>query len=267
MPVSRSKLADPIFKQMLMDIEESNLLREDVTFGNLCHTHPRCYDANEDLKKKCANEFDQIKRKTQAAYINLLDTLSVPLGPALQRVLRLKNKPVSSSKKPRQASSGSSSSSSSSSSGSSSEESVAKVTQHLKSISIPKEIHQNFTPEKTDRIEATPPMSSLKKKQIMFSPDAESTTSNPIADVLNYVEMLESIRQDGTLDCPFIHIVNDFAERNRGFDIVLVPEIEHGGCTRDALHIGITVSVGNAQDLEASVPTVPDILPWLLVRS
>ena len=85
--VSRSRLADPIFKQMLLDIEESSLLRKDLTFGLICRVHPNRYDANADLKKKYGNDFDQIKRKTQRAYITLLDALSVPLGPALQRVL------------------------------------------------------------------------------------------------------------------------------------------------------------------------------------
>jgi hypothetical protein len=148
------------------------------------------------------------------------------------------------------------SSASSSSSVSSFDKSVDEITERFGNISIPKEIQQIVIPGEIERIQQTPPISSLKKKRIMFSPDTESATSNPIADVLNYVELIESIRQDGTLEYPFIHIVNqENSERNHGFDIVLVPEIEHRGHTRDAFHIRKTVSVGNSGDWEAFLPS------------
>jgi hypothetical protein len=119
---------------------------------------------------------------------------------------------VSLSKKPVQASSEDSSSlsgsSSASSSASSYDKSVAKTTERFKDISIPEEIEQIFTPKEIERIEQTPPISSLKKKKIMFSSNRESAALNPIADVLNSVELLESIHQDGTYEYPFIHIVN-----------------------------------------------------------
>jgi hypothetical protein len=275
MLVTKSKLSDPYFKQLLLDIEKSNLLRDDLTFGTICRLRPNYYDTDENLKKKYKSDFDQIKRRTESAYIKLLDSFSIPVGAALQRTLRKKNKPPSASKKPAsaskkpasaskkpvRASSDSSSSSSASSSSSSSvssssedeEESVAKITERLKDISIPKGI---VIHKEIERIEQTPPISSLKKKKIMFSPDTESATSNPIGDVLNFVELLESIRQDGTYEYPFIHIVNqEYPERNHGFDIVLVPEIEHRGHTRDAFHIRKTVSAGNTEDWEAFLPS------------
>jgi hypothetical protein len=40
-------------------------------------------------------------------------------------------------------------------------------------------------------------------------------------------------------------------ERNHGFDIVIVSEIEHGGHTGNAFHIWKTISVGNTDDWEA----------------
>jgi hypothetical protein len=210
MSFSKSKLSDPYFKQLLLNIEQSNLLRKDLTFGAICCVQPNYYDANEDLEKKYGCEFDQIKRRTVSSYIKLLDRFSVPIGPALQQSLRKNEKTASSSKKIMPASSedSSSSASSSSSSASSSDESVAKTTERFKDISIPKEIEQIFTLKEIERIEQTPPISCLKKKKIMFSPDTESATPNPIADGLNFVELLESVRQDGTAyEYPVIHIV------------------------------------------------------------
>ena len=243
MTVSSVKLTDPIFKQLLLDIEKSNHLREDLTFGTICQIRPHYYDGSTTLKNKYGGEFDQIKRKTESAYIKLLDDLDIPPGPALERKKRRKSQAASSSKTPlrRQASSNSSSSGASSSASSASssdsnshQESVAKVTEILKTISIPGTI--------------------LKKTKIMVP--SESSTSNPIAEVLEYVALLESsIRQDGTLEYPFIHIVNeDFPERNRGLDIVLVPEIVHREHTRDAFNIRKTVPVGNAGDWDAFIP-------------
>mgnify|MGYP000102243820 CR=1 FL=1 len=262
--VTKQKLSDPYFKQLLLDIEKSNLLRKDLTFRTICRLRPNYYDADETLKKKYSSNFDQIKRRTESAYIKLLDTFSIPVGPALQRSLRKKDKPASSSKassskKPVPGSSDSVSSASSLSSSlvSSSDELVDKITERFKDISIPNKIDKIFTPKEIERIEQTPPISSLKKKQMMFSPETESTTSNPIADVLNYVELLESsVRQDGTYEYPFVHIVNqEYPERNNGFDIILVPEIEHRSHTRDAFHIRKTVSVGNSEDWEAFLPS------------
>jgi hypothetical protein len=92
----------------------------------------------------------------------------------------------------------------------------------------------------------------------MFSPDTGSVASStPTADVLSFIDLLERIRQDGTSEYPNIIIVNEeFAERNRGFDITLVPEIEHRGYTRDAFHIRKTVSVAHAELFEAFIPMV-----------
>jgi hypothetical protein len=154
MSLSKSKPFNPYFKQLLLDIEQSNLLCEDLTFGTIYRVHPNYYDAKEDLKKKYGGEFDQIKRQTVSAYIKLLNRFSVPVGPALQGALRKKDKPASSSKKPVQASSeGSSSSDSSSSSWAPSfNHSLAKITEQFKDISIPKEIEQVFTPKEIRRI-------------------------------------------------------------------------------------------------------------------
>jgi len=261
--ITKEKRSDPYFKQLLLDIEKSNLLRNDLTFGTICKLRPNYYDTDETLKKKYFSNFDQIKRRTESAYIKLLDIFSIPLGPALKRKLRDEDKVASSSKKPASSSKksvppsdDSSSSASSSSSGSSSDKSVADITERFKEISIPKEIEQIFVPNHKERIQQTPPPSSLKKKKIMFSPDMDSATSNPIADVLNYVELIEGIRQDGTIEYPFIHIVNqEYPERNHGFDIVLVPEIEQRRHTRDAFHIRKTVSVQNSEDWEAFLPS------------
>jgi hypothetical protein len=266
--VTKVKLADPYFKQLLLDIEKSNLLREDLTFGTLCRLRKNYYDVNETFKKKYKSEFCQIKRRTNSAYVKLLDKFHIPVGPALQRSLRADKRAAGSPKTPpaktpppvASSSNSSSSASSSSPDSSSDESSVAELTERLKGITIPKEIpEQIFTPPKVIRRfeEQTPPISSLKKKQMMFSPETESTTSNPIADVLNYVELLESsVRQDGTYEYPFVHIVNqEYPERNHGFDIVLVPEIEQRGHTRDAFHIRKTVSVGNTEDWEAFLPS------------
>jgi hypothetical protein len=46
---------------MLLDIEKSNVLREELTFGCICRVHPNYYDVTEEVKKKHASEFDQSK--------------------------------------------------------------------------------------------------------------------------------------------------------------------------------------------------------------
>jgi hypothetical protein len=84
MLVTKSKLSDPYFKQLLRDIEKSNLLREDLTFGTICCLRPNYYDTDENQKKKYKSDYNQIKRRTESAYIKLLDTFSIPVGPALQ---------------------------------------------------------------------------------------------------------------------------------------------------------------------------------------
>jgi hypothetical protein len=259
MVLSTSKKTDPFFKQLLIQTEKSNLLREDLTFGTVCRLCPNTFDANETLKKKYKREFDQIKRRTESAYIKLLDSFEIPIGPALQRKLR--GNPQSTNQE---------ASSSSSSSDDSEEESteentptevetvppVEELTEILQNISFPS-FSQEITPVPHTTIPPTPPLSSLRK-QIMFSPDTGSVASStPTADVLSFIDVLEHIRQDGTHEYPYIIIVNEeCAERNRGFDITLVPEIEHRGFTRNAFHIRKTVSVAHAELLEAYIPTV-----------
>ena len=118
-------------------------------------------------------------------------------------------------------------------------------------------------------ISSTAPLPRLVgvKKQIMFSPMSVASVAKSagvsnksinfalIADVLQFVEVLEAIRQDGTLDYPVIHIVNlQFPERNRGFDIVLVNDIEHKGFTRDGFHIRKAIAVMDSTLWEAFVP-------------
>jgi hypothetical protein len=87
MSFPESNLSDPYFKQLLLNIDQSNLLRKDRTFGASCCVQPNYFNANEDLKKKYGGKFDQIKRRTVSAYIKLLDRFSVPVGPALQGYL------------------------------------------------------------------------------------------------------------------------------------------------------------------------------------
>ena len=76
----------------------------------------------------------------------------------------------------------------------------------------------------------------------MFSPSIGSvnsvTVANPIMEVLENVEKLSKICQEGTIDYPFIHHVNlEYPERNRGFDIVRVDGVEHNGFIRTIFHI------------------------------
>jgi hypothetical protein len=95
-------------------------------------------------------------------------------------------------------------------------------------ISIPEELDDQISISFQ-----TPPISSLKKKA-MFSPDPkESAISNPVTDVLNFVEQLEAMRQDGTPDYPFIRIVNqDFSERNDGICIMATSHAMDSICGR-----------------------------------
>lgn len=100
----------------------------------------------------------------------------------------------------------------------------------------------------------SPPRKIYAKKEL-FSPDGTEATSTPSVNVLGYIDTLEEVRQDGTADYPYIQWVNqDFPERNRGVDIVMVNEIEHRGHTRDAFHIRKVVDVAHAYDWEAYLP-------------
>jgi hypothetical protein len=67
--------------------------------------------------------------------------------------------------------------------------------------------------------------------------------------------LLEDIRQEGTLEYPYIHHVNmEFPEHNRGFNIVLVNDIEHQGYTRDGFHIRKGTAAMDSMNWEAFVP-------------
>ena len=69
---------DPSFKQLLVDTEKINLLREDLTLGAICRLRPSCCNAgNEKLKKKHKSDLNQIKRRTKSAHITLLDLFSI----------------------------------------------------------------------------------------------------------------------------------------------------------------------------------------------
>ena len=70
--ITKEKRSDLYFKQLILDIEKSNLLRNDLTFGTICRLRPNYYDTDETLKKKYFSNFDQIKRRTESAYIKLL---------------------------------------------------------------------------------------------------------------------------------------------------------------------------------------------------
>ena len=295
MSISAAKLKDPYIKQLCIDIEASNLLRQDLTFGTICRTRKNYYDASEDFKKKYLKEFDQLKRRKQDAYIKVLDKFSIQLGPALQRELRCEEKKVDNSSAPQPESDESESDSESTdldcfdytSPPKSAKPESKSVKLPSKSESPPKsaksESPGNFestAPYTTvtdlfERLEISSPTPRLVgvKKHIMFSPlsvasaaksdraksagvnSDESIASASIAEVLRFVELLETIHQDGTLEYPFIHIVNmEHPERNRGFDIVLVNDIEHQGYTRDGFHIRKAVAVMDSTQWGAFVP-------------
>jgi hypothetical protein len=100
-----------------------------------------------------------------------------------------------------------------------------------------------------------PPLSVASAAKSAGVNSDESIASASIAEVLKFVEVLGAIHQDGTLEYPFIHIVNmEYPERNRGFDIVLVNDIEHQGYTRDGFHIRKAVAVMDSTRREAFVP-------------
>jgi hypothetical protein len=269
MSVSKANLSDPYFKQLLLDIEKTGLLRDDLKYGVICRLNPRFYDATEDLKKRNGQIFDQIKRRTESAYIKLLDKFCVPVGPALQRALRKKDKPASLSKKP-VASDSSSSASSSSSSVSSSDQSVANTTERFKKIdiSIPtKEIEQIVT----SSIEQTPPTSILKKKRIMFSPNSiESVTSNPMADDYDWGPdpaldaALDFRRQTGTKSRPRIVLADPAnAEHNFPFDIAPIENVEHNNYGHNGFHIMLPVAMPDMHRWEGFIPSKNEF-PYLV---
>jgi hypothetical protein len=288
MSISAEKLNDPHIKQLCIDIEASNLLRKDLTFGALCRARKNYYDVSEQFKKRYLTEFYQIKRRNQDSYIKVLDKFGIEIGPALQREFRRKKKPSSTSE-----SSGSSESEGTSESNSSVPAEFKAPTKFAKKPapgSVPKSVPSKSVPMELEEFEAasvrclkeleefeevldrlkglqinTPsrPLSGTKK-YIMFSPvtSIPSTTSTPstnsadaIANVLGYAELLEDIRQEGTLEYPYIHLVNmEFPERNRGFGIVLVYDIEHQGYTRDGFHIRKSTAAMDSMNWEAFVP-------------
>jgi hypothetical protein len=330
MSISDAKLKDPYIKQLCIDIEASNLLRENLTFGAICRTRKNYYDVSEGFKKKYNKEFDQLKRRKQESYIVVLDKFDIELGPALQRELRREEKTVDSSAPQPEPESDSDSESddlecfnytsppksakpelksvifkspSKSESPPKSAKPESKSVEFKspsKSESPPKSAKSESkseykSPSKSDskstKFESTAPDTTVAdlfnrleissptprprslvgvKKQIMFSPlsvasaaksanglvhSDESIASTSIAEVLKFVEVLETIHQDGTLEYPFIHIVNmEYPERNRGFDIVLVNDIEHQGFTRDGFHIRKAVAVMDSTRWEAFVP-------------
>jgi hypothetical protein len=295
MSISAEKLNDPYTKQLCIDIEASNLLQKDLTFGALCRARKNYYDVSEQFKKSYLTEFNQIKRRNQDFYIKVLDKFGIKIGPALQREFHRKKKPSSTSKSSNLSESENSKSESEGTSESKSSVPVefkapAKLAKKPTPGSVPKSVPPKPVPKELEEFEAASdrclkelvefevvsdrlkgleinmpsrPLSGTKT-YIMFSPvtSIPSTTSTPstnsadaIANVLRYAELLEDIRQEGTLEYPYIHHVNmEFPERNCGFDIVLVNDIEHQGYTRDGFHIRKSTAAIDSMNWEAFVP-------------
>ena len=263
------KLKDPYFKQLLLDIESSNVPLEDITFGTICRLRPKYYDITQEFKKKYNTEFKQIKRQSQENYLKLLKRSNIEPGPALKRKLgKEKGTALESIKDKEEEETISQFTESKSSSLVSSNSSFSSLsseeTASLLATTLSKTLTFSPQPSKTRK---TP---SKHQLSTMFSPSIGSvgsaTVANPIMEVLENVEKLSKIRQEGTIEYPFIHHVNlEYPERNRGFDIVRVEGVEHNGFIRTIFHIRKEVPFPTIDEHQAFIPT--DRYPSLAHRA
>ena len=77
----------------------------------------------------------------------------------------------------------------------------------------------------------------------------------PPGQVLQQIEVLSTFRQDGTEDFPYIIMANLLMpERNFGFEILHMKEIEHKDFVREGFHFRISVPVPQAELWEATIP-------------
>ena len=83
------KITKPLLLQLLQDIDSSNQTKEEFSlkalFGRKPHIDSK--PANE-VHRSCQKKFSQLKFKSPASYLKLLDKLQVGCGQGLERELR-----------------------------------------------------------------------------------------------------------------------------------------------------------------------------------
>jgi hypothetical protein len=83
------KISKPLLLQLLQDIEGSNQTRQEFRLKALFEQKPYVYgEAASELRRSCQKKFHQLKLKTPANYLKLLDKLQVGCGQGLERELR-----------------------------------------------------------------------------------------------------------------------------------------------------------------------------------
>jgi hypothetical protein len=273
-----------VVKELLKDIERSNTPRQDFDLRKLVNNKVSVYGASgSDLRRAVQKKFDQVRRKPPKSYSKLLDSFQIPRGTAFERELRVHREKNGggndddesedeseddsedeSEDKDEEANetgdSLSSETSFSSSERGSDRKNVSKPKIHSK-------IHSKTQSSKVSALKEERTLTSgfkrlstknsemLSPVSLMSSSLSSSSCSRNEESVLANVKQLEGMQLEGTEEFPFIIIANiEKPERNHGFEISLVPNIEVNGFTRDSFHIRKVTSPPQANDWSATIP-------------
>ena len=233
-----------LIKNLAEDIEASNVTRNQFDLGQLVSRKPFLYGAPGSEKRRAVQKkFAELKRKTPGDYFKFLGKVAVLPGQALKRELIGNPDMVfeedEEEDRTYECSSDEEDDEDDSDSGEEEEPFEDEESFDLRDI----EIETRLTPSKTVMTEYS-----------SFSGSFENSFEKT---VLKRVELLEKPqnKQDGSLECPYIHIVDpEKPETGNGFEVALVPQVRIGNFMRSVFHIRRNTTQGMEDEWLAKIP-------------
>lgn len=236
-----------LVKELAQDIEKSGKTRSEFRLCALVEAKNSIYGTKGSAKRTAIQKkFQQFKEKTPANYVKFLDKINVVPGKGVERELRLEQERQPAPTVPPDSPSVASYSSVASDKKSTANSPAPSVASPEKSIQSLKTPSPHTTPAVISYADSENPLPSFDLLRI---------TMKPSETVLQQVYALETFKQDGSPDYPFIVIVNpDRPECNWGFEVQLVENIEHRNFNRSVYYIRHVTGVGQEFDWEATIP-------------
>jgi hypothetical protein len=270
---------DPVLvKNLLQDIEASGKTRKEFSLIQLVEEKRHTYgEPGSEKRRLFQKKFDLLLRKTPKKYGDFLDRNHVNHGEGLKRELRAgldSSSTVSGDSVTEEEGSVTNKSSPSSSSTSTTASSIVKaeskrsvrpskppsITRHTTQF----ETQEPTTPPRevafgTNHLASPTTTTLLVSPTTMYSAASSSvltTESSVVAAVLQQIESLSSFRMDGSVDFPYIIMVDaSKPEANWGFEVAYVQQVEHMNFNRDIYHIRKVTGVPQDNEWEASIPS------------
>jgi hypothetical protein len=264
-----------LIKELLQDIERSNQLRKRFDLSRCCREKAHIYgDAGSLVRRSIQKKFNYIKNRQVPDYIKYLDKFEVAPGEGILRELReLKEETARNKETPATTEANLSESSYSSSD----EEDITTSTKPtFKPVSAststklktfkPASPPPTASPAPTQQVDEvtvafgknkieTPSKMVFPPSITITSPSPHDSASDASVVVTDYVRTLEGMKPTGTIDFPYIVIVNLLKpEKNWGFEISEIENIVFRDYTRDGFHIRKTTTPLQADDWEATIP-------------